>query len=615
MNFTIFIALSIDIDVSFPARYSTYSIVILNKLSHEKIINLFFYYLFASTAVFGQNQKLSGFNNYSKWIDKGNDNIVYPNELLNLDEFVLNDKGTFSFLVMLPPPESFWTWQKNIPSQNFIIEAKDNNTGKEWKVYESFCTDEKISWFEMKPISGNITLTCTYTESDIQRSLTYNYKPEDKEVDQYLNYYLSEEQIQALSKLNEDKIHAYKDSKSVSLVVVQNYAQLVNMDLPFRKIAERLLKYTGLEIVNDRSSSFDLQIIINVNGTSIRGVSIIKEGQRSTKVTIYPEVGFNGNIIFRSANKAYYSNAFTCKKKFNRLDFTKKGFTIIHSWDQIIYGYKDMLYNESFFFKVFGEMLINAFELNPVDFYLYALTDENEAISYKAIKLLGELHDARAYNPLVELYEKESERLKKYALLDALAEMHDLRAIDFLMEVFDESDLSIRIHVAEPLFNALVEMHDPRAFNVLIEALDDPTIMGYSVTALAKLDDQRAVEPLLLALNDMSYYYGIVKNVVQTLGSLGDAIAVKPLIHSIDRVNNNKLWTVKEQRIVINTIIEVLGDFGDPKAIDYIIPLLKKNNLKANAQKALIQLTGENMGDKYKDWIKWWKEYRSEYLH
>ena len=152
--------------------------------------------LFSSTAVFGQNPKLTGFNNYTKWIDKLNDNKVYAKELLNLDEFVLNDKGTFSFLVMIPPPESFWSWRKEIPSQNFIIEAKDNNTGKEWKVYESFCDRGKISWFEMKPISGNITLTCTYIESDITRSLTYNYKPEYKEVDQHLNYYLSKEQIQ-----------------------------------------------------------------------------------------------------------------------------------------------------------------------------------------------------------------------------------------------------------------------------------------------------------------------------------------------------------------------------------------------------------------------------------
>jgi HEAT repeat protein len=570
--------------------------------------------LFSSTAVFGQNPKLTGFNNYTKWIDKLNDNKVYAKELLNLDEFVLNDKGTFSFLVMIPPPESFWSWRKEIPSQNFIIEAKDNNTGKEWKVYESFCDRGKISWFEMKPISGNITLTCTYIESDITRSLTYNYKPEYKEVDQHLNYYLSKEQIQALSKLNEDKIQAYKNSKSVSLVVVQNYAQLVNIDLPFRKIAERLLKYTGLEIVNDRSSSFDLQIIINVNGTSIRGVSKIKDSRgHFTEVTTYPEVGFNGNIIFRSVNKAYYSNAFTCKKKFYPLVFTKEGFRTIHSWNQITYGYKDMLYNGSFF-KVFGEMLINAFELNPVDFYLYASTDENETISCKAIKLLGELHDARAYNPLVELYERESERKKEVAL-NALIEMHDLRIIDFLMEVLGEKDLQIRRTAANALFNALVEMHDPRAFNVLINALDDPTICMYSITALAKLDDQRAVEPLLLALNDMSYSYGMVKNAVQTLGSLGDAIAVEPLIHSIDRVNNNKLWKVKERRIVINTIIEVLGDFGDPKAIEYIIPLLKINNLKTNAQKALTQLTGENIGDKYNDWLNWWKEHKSEYLH
>lgn len=589
----------------------------LNHIIVMKTLVIYFSVLFLlSTSVFGQQQQFTGFNNYSKWIDKGNDNIVSSaSELLNLDEFVLNENGNFSFLVMCPPPKSFWTLKvEKCPSQNFIIEAKDNNTGKEWKVYESFYDYRRFSWFEMKPISGNITLTCTYTESDIKRSLTYTYKPEDKEVDQYLNYYLSEEQIQDLSELNEDKILAYKNSKSVSLVVVQNYAQLNNINLPFKKIAERLLKYTGLEIVNDKSSSFDLQIIINVNGTSIRGKSNIKDGYgRFQDVTTYPEVGFNGNIIFRSANKAYFSNAFTCTKKFYPLEFTLEGFSIIHDWNQIIYGYRDMLYNGSFL-KVFEDMLINAFELNPVDFYLYASTDENEVISCKAIELLGELHDARAFDPLVLIFKTESAN-KQNAALKALGEMQDPRAIDFLIEILGEKDYKIRSTAAKALFNALVEMHDPRAFNILIEALDNPTIMWHAVTALAKLDDQRAVESLLLVLNDMSYSYLMIKNVVQTLGSLGDAIAVEPLIHSIDKVNNNKLWKVWERRIVINTTIEVLGDFGDPKAIEYIIPLLKKNNLKTNAQKALTQLTGENIGDKYNDWLNWWKEHKSEYLH
>lgn len=583
-----------------------------------KTLAIYFSVLFfLSTSAFGQSPKLTGFNNYTKWIDKNKDNTLSAKELLNLDEFVLNDKGTFSFIIMIPPPKTFWTLKpERIPSQNFIIEAKDNDSGKEWKVYESFCNLGGISFFQMKPISGNITLTCIYTESEIRRSLTYNYNTGHKESDQHLNYYLSPEEIQNFSELDEVKINAYKSSKSVSLAVNQNYDWITNFELPFEKIAKRLLEYNGLDLVSANGTSSDLQIIVNVNGTSEEKTSNMKAPNSNSfrDVKVRPEIGFNGTIIFKSASKAYYANDFNWKKRIYPLEYVAKGGSWVQNINQLSSGYRTMFYQESFL-KYFGEMLINAFELDQADFYLYAATDESDLISYYALKLLGELHDTSAIDPLIDIYQNDESIWKRRGAIYALGEMRDPRTFDILIKGLGDEDSKIRNNAGRTLFNALVEMQDPHAYDILIEALNETysSIREYAVNALGKLDDQRAVEPLINALDDESY--AVVKDVVYTLGKFGDSRAVESLIISINKAENNTNWKKRERMIVINAIIKVLGDFGDPGTIEYIIPLLKTNKLKTNAQEALIQLTGENMGDKYKDWIKWWNEHKSEYIH
>ena len=519
---------------------------------------------------------------------------------------------------MKPPPETFWTLKTEIlPSQNFIIEAKNNDSGKEWKVYESFYNAGGVSWFKMRPISGNITLTCTFVESEISRSLTYNYDTGYRESDQHLNYYLSPEQIQNFSELDETKINSYKCSKSVSLAVIQNYDWFKNFELPFEEIAKRLLEYTGLDIDSTNRTSSDLQIIVNVNGTSEKETVFMQEpGTKLSKnVEVRPEIGFNGTIIFKSASKAYYATDFNWTRKFYPIEYVAKSpYTWVQNVNQLTSGYRFMFYRESFL-KSFGEMLINAFELDPVDFYLYTSTDDNAAISSHALKLLGELHDTSAYDHLINIYKNDSAISMRRAAIYALGEMQDIRAFDIVIEAFNEKDLEIRINAGITLFNTLVKMQDPKAFDIMTEALSEtyPNIRLLAAIGLGNLNDQRAVKPLIHALDDKNYR--VVENAVYALGKLGDKRAVEPLINHINKAQNNTNLENWKRMIFINAIIQVLGDLGDLGAIEYIIPLLKSNKLKTNAQEALIQLTGENMGDKYKDWIKWWNEHKSEYIH
>ena len=235
--------------------------------------------------------------------------------------------------------------------------------------------------------------------------------------------------------------------------------------------------------------------------------------------------------------------------------------------------------NDGSFLKVFGDMLINAFELNPVEFYLNVSTDENDAISHNAIKLLGELHDARAFDPLVQIFNSESDINKQYAAI-----------------------------------NALAEMNDPRTINLFIEELNNKSgFRSVAAQALGKSCDPKGFDPLILALGDPSY--GVVVNIVQSLSNYGDKRAVEPLIRSFQMITTNKPWKTWERNIVINKFIEAFGNLKDPTAIDYIIPFIKKRKFRENTQKALTQIIGIDYGEKYSDWINWWDMHKSEYLH
>ena len=562
---------------------------------------------------FAEESQWNGFVNYTRWVDKNNDNNVAEDELLNINEFVLNDLGNFSFIVFQQGWNKFYTPEEGKAQYSFEIYAKDNDSGKEWKVYESTFAHGNINFFQLLPIAGDITLTCTYSNLARKPSLTYEFISKNKEQDQHLNYYLNDGQILALSKLNEEKVNAFRSSKSVGLKVIQNYDWITAYELPFYETANRLLKFTGININDNQNITNDLQIIVNVNGTSEPGTSRFQTSVGGYKtVDTRVSVGFNGTFIFKSALKDYYANNFDWKKRINPIDIVWKLGRGSQRTGLIVSAYQSMFYNESFL-KVFGEMLIGAFELNPVDFYLYAATDESEAISYNALRLLGELHDKTAFAPLLEIYSNDKSTWKRRGAIYALGEMQDARAFDTVIEALNEKDSKIRSNAGETLFSTLLEMQDPRAFDIMLEALNSTYsyIRGLAANALGDLNDSRTVGVLINALEDKDHI--VVINVVNALGNSRDKHVIEPLIININRAENNKDWRKWQRNNVINATIKVLGGFRDPVTIEYIIPLMKKRAFREEAQKALTQLAGEDLGKKYKAWRNWWNEHKEGY--
>ncbi len=100
--------------------------------------------------------------------------------------------------------------------------------------------------------------------------------------------------------------------------------------------------------------------------------------------------------------------------------------------------------------------------------------------------------------------------------------------------------------------------------------------------ALGGLGDTRAVEPLIEALKDESYYevnrhaiipmkaihFRVTRFAAEALGKIGDRRAVKPLI----KVLKDDSWSVR-----MSTML-ALGDIGDPAAIDPLLQAAKNQH-------------------------------------
>lgn len=128
----------------------------------------------------------------------------------------------------------------------------------------------------------------------------------------------------------------------------------------------------------------------------------------------------------------------------------------------------------------------------------------------------------------------------------------------------------------------------------LIAALgypDDHNIRLSAASALAKVGDSRAVNPLITALDDQR---GVKEVAALALGEIGDPRAVEPLVDELANEN----WEVR------SSVAKALGKLGDDRAIQPLINLLKdrNENVRWHTVRSLEEITGESYG---MDITKW----------
>jgi HEAT repeat protein len=138
------------------------------------------------------------------------------------------------------------------------------------------------------------------------------------------------------------------------------------------------------------------------------------------------------------------------------------------------------------------------------------------------------------------------------------------------------------------------ELKNQKDVDGLIEALgykDDHNVRLAAASALGRVGDTRAVDPLIDALDDRL----VVKDVAaQALGHIGDRRAVEPLLTALD----DEDWEIR------STVAKALGKIGDERAIQPLLCLLKDKYeiVRWHATQALEVITGESFGDDIAKW-------------
>lgn len=140
----------------------------------------------------------------------------------------------------------------------------------------------------------------------------------------------------------------------------------------------------------------------------------------------------------------------------------------------------------------------------------------------RAARLLGQIRDPRAVEPLLKLVTESTD--SQSIIIAALGAIGDVRAINPLFALLTNPDTKKQRSVIEAL-----EQFSKTAVPEILPALkaDYPIVRCQAARMLGRLGERSAVTPLIAALHDKDL---TVKNsVIQALGALKDIRAVKPL--------------------------------------------------------------------------------------
>lgn len=165
-----------------------------------------------------------------------------------------------------------------------------------------------------------------------------------------------------------------------------------------------------------------------------------------------------------------------------------------------------------------------------------------------------------AVEPLIKALD-DSEMMVRHNAAKALGKIGDERAIKPLIDKFcTESQIMFEAE------DALAKIGEPTV-EPLIKALDDNDfwMRAAAVGALGKIGDERAVEPLMKALNEWYDKYEKYENgchlVAKALGAIGDERAVEPLIEILDECSDEGVrWHAAT----------ALGEIGDLRAFSVL---------------------------------------------
>jgi len=178
--------------------------------------------------------------------------------------------------------------------------------------------------------------------------------------------------------------------------------------------------------------------------------------------------------------------------------------------------------------------------LTEIDSWLQKLQDEDSKVKEGAIYALGELGDKRAVEPLITMLEDPSSDVRKSAAV-ALGWLKDKRAVEPLLNYFKKAQAS----EFSSITYALSELKDKEAVDPLIQMAleaESQQIRKPCIRALGKMNDKRAIIPLIKILTNEKEARDFHTFTNETLDRMLDAYGIKELIQAFDYSNDAVKW-------------------------------------------------------------------------
>ena len=173
----------------------------------------------------------------------------------------------------------------------------------------------------------------------------------------------------------------------------------------------------------------------------------------------------------------------------------------------------------------------NKNDTRSADLIIEALKDDDQGVRYRAAEALGQIKNAMAVDPLIEILRNDEDRDVRLKAAWALGEIGDTRTVD-------------------PLSYASVKDADGYVREEAYKVLQKNTVGGNKV-------DARSVDPIIGALEDGDQ--GVRYRAAEALGQIKNAMAVDPLIEVLRN---------DEDRDVRLKAAWALGEIDDTRTID-----------------------------------------------
>lgn len=389
-----------------------------------------------------------------------------------------------------------------------------------------------------------------------------------------------------------------QDIQTVKVVIKQSYKDAPKVSLPLKDIIKKWLQYASITIVPEDATEYDATLTVKVNGEALAG--------NYTSGKLYSGVLVNGFIQLEDLQGQAIETRVRYKK-----EPPQTATDNLKTPDKA--PFEDALGEINFRLAI---VMTKAFGIQPV---LQALEDQDKNLRAGAILCLGNTRDPRYLELLL------------HKLSDTSYNVHlaTVTALDTIDQQWRESELI------------------KKTFPQFIEALqsNDPFVRETAAWILRELKDPRAIEPLVQALGDVDRSVRLaVKYALDTIDlEWRNREEIKKMIPQFIEALRNELSDIragaayalgelKDQK-TMELLIHALGDVDEEvrrniaSALDDIDPQWRESApikkmipqfieaLKdidpdnwLVAKEVLKEVTGEDFGDDYDSWLRWWNE-------